>query len=305
MSTLSQLDIAAVRLVLAVVEAGSISAGAARCHVSVAAASKRISDLEARLGIQLLVRRSRGVRPTPAGEAFVAHARRMAQVAGVMEEDLRDYANGIEDRVRMVANSSAIVQFLPEDLAHYLAVHPGVRIDLEEQPSRAIAETLQTDRADLGLFEANQVPPGIEWAPYRSDTLVCVTHASHPLAQTRGPTAFAETLHYDHVGLYRGTAVLARMERAADEAGRPLRLRIQVTNFDAVCRMVGSGIGIGVVPERIAQDHVTLGRVRSVPLSDAWAARRLILGWPRPRPPSSGAQSLIAHLAAAGQADGA
>jgi len=68
-----------------------------------------------------------------------------------------------------------------------------------------------------------------------------------------------------------------------------------------VCRMAGIGIGIGLVPERIARDHVELGRVHSVALSDAWAPRRLVLGWPRPRRPSRGAQALIEHLAEAGR----
>ncbi|AKQ57023.1 LysR family transcriptional regulator [Bordetella hinzii] len=296
MSTLSQLDIAALRLLIAIADHGSISAGANRRHLSVAAASKRISDLEARVGMALLLRHRRGVKPTPAGEIFIAHARRMAALAGAMEDDLRDYANGVEDRVRIVANSAAIVQFLPEDLHGYMQGNPRVRIELEEHTSRSAVELLQTDRADLGLFDGGYAAANVHCHPYRADTLVCVTHPRHSLARRRGALRFEQTLEHDHVGLYRGTAILTQMERAAAQAGRMLRLRIQVTSFDAVCRMAESGIGVGVVPARVAQSYVTLGRLRQIRLSDPWARRQLMLGWPQQREPSPGAQALIAHL---------
>ncbi|MDM9559431.1 MULTISPECIES: LysR family transcriptional regulator [Bordetella] len=296
MSTLSQLDIAALRLLIAVADSGSISAGAARSHVSVAAASKRISDLEARVGVALLLRHRRGVKPTPAGDIFIAHARRMAGLAGAMEEDLRDYAHGVEDRVRIVANSACIVQFLPEDLNGFMQGNPRVRIDLEEHTSRSAVEMLQTDRADLGLFDGGYAAGNVHCRPYRTDTLVCVMHPRHSLARHRRALRFEQTLQHDQVGLYRGTAILTQMERAATEAGRALRLRIQVTSFDAVCRMAESGIGIGIVPDRVAQPYVALGRLHQARLRDAWATRQLMLGWPQQREPSPGTQGLIAHL---------
>lgn len=296
MSTLSQLDIAALRLLIAVADSGSISAGAERNHISVAAASKRISDLETRVGVALMLRHRRGVKPTPAGEIFIAHARRMAGLAGVMEEDLRDCANGVQDRVRVVANSASIVQFLPEDLNGFMRGNPRVRIDLEEHTSRSAVEMLQTDRADLGLFDGEYAVANVHCRPYRADTLVCVMHPRHGLARRRGALRFEQTLEHDHVGLYRGTAVLAQMERAATEAGRALRLRIQVTNFDAVCRMAESGIGIGIVPACVAQPYVALHRLHQAQLRDSWARRKLMLGWPQQREPSPGTQGLIDHL---------
>ena len=296
MSTLSQLDIAALRLLIAVADHGSISAGAARNHVSVAAASKRISDLEMRVGVALLLRHRRGVKPTPAGEIFIAHARRMAGLAGAMEEDLRDYARGIEDRVRIVANSASILQFLPEDLNDFMRGNPRIRIELEEHTSRSAVEMLQTDRADLGLFDGGYAAGNVHCHPYRTDTLVCVMHPQHRLAKHQRALCFEQTLAHDQVGLYRGTAILTQMERAATEAGRALRLRIQVTSFDAVCRMAESGIGVGIVPERVAQPYIALHRLHQAHLRDAWATRQLMLGWPQQREPSPGTQGLIAHL---------
>ncbi len=137
MSLLSQLDVAALRLFIAVVCTGSISAGSARCNLSVAAASKRIGDMEARLGVALLRRRSRGAVPAPAGEMFCVHARQMAGTAGVMEDDLHDHAQGIEERLRVVANAASIVQFLPFDLASFLRSSRGCGSISKNTPARA------------------------------------------------------------------------------------------------------------------------------------------------------------------------
>ena len=298
MSLLSQLDVAALRLFIAVVETGSISAGAARCHLSVAAASKRISDLESRLDVTLLRRRSRGAVPTAAGEVFCAHARQMAGTAGVMEDDLRDHAQGIEERLRVVANAASIVQFLPFHVASFLRLNPRLRLDLEEHTSAAIVELLQTDRADLGLFDARHAVRGLQWHAYREDRLALIVPNGHALARRRR-VDFAETLGHDYVGLLRGTAIQLRMQQAAEALGRLLRVRIQVNSFDAVCRMVEGGVGLGLVPERAAEPFAKLGRLRQVHLNDAWAQRSLVLATPPQRPPSASVVRLIDHLSGA------
>ena len=295
MSALSQLDVAVLRLFIAVTETGSISAGAARCHLSVAAASKRISDLEGRLGVALMRRRSRGAVPTPAGEVFCAHARQMAGVADVMEDDLRDHAQGIEERVRVASNAASIAQFLPFDLASFLRANPRVRVDLEEHTSGEIVELLQTDRVDLGLFESRHAVASLKLHAYRDDRLVLVLPNGHPLARKRS-IAFADTLDHDYASLLLGTAIQRQMQQAATALGRVLRVRLQVNSFDTVCRMVEGGIGLGIVPERAAEPFVKLGRLRQVQLLDGWARRKLVLATPPQRPPTASVEGLIAHL---------
>lgn len=294
-SVLSQLDVAVLRLFIAVAETGSISAGAARCHLSVAAASKRISDLEARLGVALLRRRSRGAVPTPAGDAFCAHARQMAGIADVMEDDLRDHAQGIEERMRVASNAASIAQFLPFDLASFLRANPRLRVDLQEHTSGEIVELLQTDRVDLGLFESRHAVASLKLHAYRDDRLVIVLPNGHPLSRKRS-IAFADTLDYDYASLLLGTAIQRQMQQAAAELGRVLRVRLQVNSFDTVCRMVEGGIGLGIVPERAAEPFVQLGRLRQVQLLDSWARRKLVLATPPQRPPTASVERLIEYL---------
>lgn len=301
MSQLSQVDITALRLFIAVAQAGSISEGAARIHLSVAAASKRISDIESRIGVRLLRRGARGISLTPAGAAFRQKALAMMKIADTMEEELSDYAQGIEDRIGIMANSASILHFLPADLASYLAANPRLRIDLQEQTSMRIAELLQSNQTDLGIFDADHTPTGVRTRLYREDRLMLITGREHPLAPC-GRIDFAETLKYDYVGLHAGTAILTKMSQSASRMGRLLRLRIQVNSFDAVCRMVESGIGIGIVPVRVAQTYLDLNRIAAAELDDPWARRQLVLGWPAQRHLTPGARNLVDHLTRPAQA---
>ena len=298
MSLLSHVDITALRLYIAIVDSGSISEGALRRHMSVAAASKRITDIEKRVGVKLLHRRARGVTVNAAGAAFYDKAKAMVNIAQAMEEELNDYAQGIEDRISVMSNSSAILQFLPTDLARYLAQNPRLRIDLQELSSNRIVELLQTNQTDLGIFDKNYAVPGIPIRPYRRDTLVLITPNAHPLAAAER-IRFRDTLKYDYVGLYDATSLSHQMEKSASELGRLLRVRIQVNSFDAVCRMVEGGIGIGIVPTRAVSAYLHLGALQKVDLDEDWAHRQLVLGWPAQRHLSLGAANLIEHLGSA------
>ncbi|MBW8837315.1 MAG: LysR family transcriptional regulator, partial [Burkholderia sp.] len=105
---------------------------------------------------------------------------------------------------------------------------------------------------------------------------VLVMRDDHPLA-ARTSVAFAETLYGDHVGLHAASSINARTHIAARVAGKPLRLRIHVPGFDAVCRMVQAGMGVGVLPRKV---YELMGRplgLVAAPLEDDWSERSLVL----------------------------
>lgn len=100
---------------------GSIGRAAEREFIAASAVSKRLSDLETAVDTALLYRHSRGVTLTPAGESLLHHARTVLFGLERMQGELSEYADGVRGHVRMHANISAIVQFLPEDLGALLA----------------------------------------------------------------------------------------------------------------------------------------------------------------------------------------
>lgn len=298
--SLSQVDLAALRLFLAVVQTGRISAGAAVSNLSLAAASKRISDMESRLGYRLFDRHARGVVATAAGERVAAYARDVVGLTEALENDLGDQMQGIEGSVRLHANSSSIVQFLPADLGGFLVDNPSIRVELSEHTSREVVDALLTDRADLGIYEAGFGSSGIDSAVYRRDQLALIVPAGHDLARHR-KVRFEQVLEHELVALPADTAIQRQLARSAAALGRPLRTRIRVHSFDAVCSLVAAGAGLGVVPREAADMHVRVRRLCRVALADAWAARTLLLGWPRLRPPSPVTRRLARYLQGVGK----
>jgi DNA-binding transcriptional LysR family regulator len=270
-----RLDLTSVQLFVAVCEAGSIGRAAEREAIAASAVSKRVSELESVLDTPLLYRHARGVDLTPAGETFLHHARSMLFSLDEMQGELSEYAQGVRGHVRIHANISAIVQFLPEDLAGFLARHGQVKLDLEERLSGEIVRAVHEGEADIGICTP-QAARGLQARPYRQDRLLLVVPAGHAFAQ-RESMWFADTLGEDHVGLHGSSSIDLATRRAAAAAGQALRLRIRVTGLDAMCRMIHNGLGVGLVPDRAFALLRHIGDLHAVPLRDDWAIRDLQL----------------------------
>lgn len=274
---LHRLDLVSLALFNQVVRSGSISGGAAQAHLAVAAASRRISDLEAAVGAALFERHSRGVALTPAGRALHTHALRILGDVNRLAAELSDHARGVVGVVRLWANTSAVTQFLPADLARFVGLHPGIRIEMHEHDSHDVVRAVLEGRADLGVFADRTPTLGLQVRPYRRDRLILVVPAGHPLARRRR-AAFAEAAEHDFVSLSQGTSLAQRLSLEAAGLGKALRIRIHVRSFDAMCQMVAAGLGIAVLPDAAVRPLVRSLGLRPVALTDAWAERELMLG---------------------------
>jgi DNA-binding transcriptional LysR family regulator len=290
-------DLIDLRLFLNIVEAASITRGAVASHLALASASERIRELEARLGTRLLDRRRRGVTPTPAGVAFAHHARLMMQQAERMRGEMADYASGLKGHVRLLANTAAATEFLPGAIARFLAEHPNIDIELDERPSHQIVRGVADGSADAGIV-ADIVDPGaLETWPIALDQLVLVTPADHLLG-TRRRIAFQDVLDQDFVGLGAGSALQHHLADQASRLGRPLRLRVRVGGFEAMCRLAEAGVGCGILSESAARRYRRIMAIRLVPLTDPWAKRTLMLCTRRDDALPAHARQLVAHLKA-------
>src|SRR5271155_6165902 len=238
-------DLTDLKLFLHVVEAGSITHGAERMHLAVAAASTRVRNMELALGTKLLERERLGVQPTPAGRTLVHHARILLQQAERMRGELGAYADGLRGQIRLLSNTNALTEFLPEPLSTFLAAHPQVNIDLEERLSDEIVAAVAEGTADVGIVAGTVEVAGLEALPFRVDRFVLVVAPNHPLS-TAERIAFADGLDFDFVGLDRASALQRFLSEKADRIGRRLKLRVQLRSFDAVCRLVECNVGIGV-----------------------------------------------------------
>ena len=272
-----RIDLTSLQLFVAVCELGSIGRAAEREFIAASAVSKRLSDLETAVDTALLYRHSRGVTLTPAGESLLHHARTVLFGLERMQGELSEYADGVRGHVRMHANISAIVQFLPEDLGAFARAHSQVKIDLQEHLSPDVLHAVQEGAADLGICNTGgSGASALQSRPYRSDNLMLIVPAGHDLS-ARAAIYFEEMLDWDIVGLHANSSISLAMRAAAAQAARPLRQRIQVTGLDAMCRMIDNGLGVGLLPDRAFALMHSVGRLAAVPLQDAWAHRELRL----------------------------
>lgn len=295
----ARVDFVTLRLFCAVAQSGSITRGAHACHLALSAASRRLTDLEAASGTQLLERSSQGVALTPAGHVALQHAMRLFQGFEQFGRELQDYSRGVRGHVRLWANMSALTEFLPGVLATFLDGHREIRIEVEEQLSGDIVRALVEGMADIGVFASNVPTDGVEVWPYQTDRLVLLCSRGHPLARLK-QVSFRDCLDHEFVGLNRGSALLALTSQAAEQAGCPMRLRVQVRSFDAMCRMIAANLGIGVLPHGTCGAQIKALRLKAIRLEDEWANRPLLLGCKAGAELSSAAALLLDHLRESG-----
>lgn len=268
-----KLDPVSLRLFVSVVEEGTIAAAAKREHIAAAAVSKRLSELEDLLDSRLLNRTNKGITPTEAGMSLLFMARSALNNLNDIVVQMRDYSNGTRGSVQVLANISAITQFLPGLIKSFMALYPLINVVIEEQQSLAITKAVAENRAEVGIF--TRLPHGadIEVFPFRRDRLVLIVPADHPLA-ARQSVRFSETLDHAYVALRSGTHLNFQLIKAANDAGLSLRIRMEVASYDALFLMVQAGIGVGIMPEGSAGIY-HLNGAKIIRIEDEWASREL------------------------------
>jgi DNA-binding transcriptional LysR family regulator len=272
----ARVDFVTLKLFCAIVQSGSITKGASECNLALSAASRRISEFEETVGMALLDRSVKGVTLTHAGHAVMQHALRLFQGFEQLSNELREYSKGVKGHVRLWANMSALTEFLPAELASFLKTYPEIQVEVEEQISGDIVRALMDGIADIGVFAEGPNTAGLETRIMGSDQLVIACSKEHAIHQ-RKSISFEECLQYDFVGLNRGSSLLELTSRSAERLGKPMRLRIQVRSYDAMCQMIGVNLGIGVLPIQACAAQIKAMGLKTVLLEDAWAKRNLLV----------------------------
>jgi DNA-binding transcriptional LysR family regulator len=271
---IKRIDLTTLQLFVAIYEEGNLTRASEREAIAPSAVSKRLHSLEETLKVSLFERMPQGMKLTSAGEALLHHARRTLLNIEKIAVELSEYADGVRGHVRMLSNLSAIIEFLPDDLPTFFSANATLRLDLQERPSADVVRGVEEGVADIGICSADVDTRTLQQYSYRKDNLVAVVPEHHPLAK-RNRVEFSETLDFDHVALFATSSIYLRSQYTAQQVGKALKLRIHVPGFDAVCRMVQAGMGVGIIPDG-AFDALSEGmHLQSIPLEDAWAKRQL------------------------------
>lgn len=288
-------DLTSLDVFATVAEEKNLTRAARRLHLAVSAVSKRVTELEAQAGSPLLVRYARGVDLTPAGQSLLHYAHQMRQTLALMQEELDGYAAGVKGHVRIHAITSALSQFLPADIQRFAFDYPQIKFDIEERVGSAVVRAVADGRADLGIFAEQTPAQGLQVFPYRTDELVVVVPSQHALA-ARQRVRFDTLLDYEFVGPHQESSIHALLTSEADKRGKSLRLRIRISGFECMCRLVAAQMGIAILPRELALPELRGGKVRVLTLAEPWARRALLIGVRQLETLPATARSLVGYL---------
>jgi len=288
-------DLTSLDLFITVAQERNLTRAARIKHFAVSAISKRITELESQVGAPLLIRNARGVELTPAGQSMLFYARQLKQTLEQLDTELGDYATGVKGHIRIHAITSALSQFLPDDVAGFVALYPHIKFDIEERVGSAVIRAVADGRADLGIIASQTAAQGLETLPYRNDELTLVVPAGHVLA-SRKSIRFDEVLEHEFVGPHLESSMHTLLTNEAEKLGMALKLRIRISSFDCMCRMVSAGLGVAVLPRSVINQYLRSHKLKAVTLNEAWAQRSLLLAFKKYDAASPTLKTLIDHL---------
>jgi DNA-binding transcriptional LysR family regulator len=295
-STLTlRIDPYSIRLFVSAARAGSILRAAEQEHIAASALSRRLADLEHAFGTALLVRSPRGVVLTDAGRLVFDRGAKLDDDLQALLREVQSEAVEIRGTVRLHANMSAVIGFLPERLQDFLGRHPGVKVSLHEADTRDVIRACLDDRADVGVGVETPVASSLDAWHFADDPLQVVLPLGHVLEAVR-TIGFARALAHPVIGVHQGGALDRTLHERAETMRMHFAPTVWVSSFDAVCRMVEAGLGIAVIPRSAAAAYAGNPRFVRRPLDEPWAARSLQLYALRRNPQPRVVQALIEAL---------
>lgn len=290
-------DLLSLEIFMAVAEQRNLTKASQLCHLATSAVSKRISELEEKVGSPLFVRYPRGMELTPAGQSLRHYALQVNETLQKMDQELSEYGAGIKGHVRLHAITSALAQQLSLDIGTFLETYPDIKFDIEERVGAAIVRAVSDGRADVGII-AEQTPSlGLETLAYRVDELVIAVPEHHPLAgQTQA--SFEQALLYEFIGPHVESSVHLLLTEQAQLLGRAVRQRVRVSSFECMCRMVSTNLGICILPRDVLRPYLRPFQLQAVTLAEPWAKRQLQIVARRFEALPPTARAFVAHLTA-------
>jgi DNA-binding transcriptional LysR family regulator len=291
----SRYNLLTLSLIVSIEREGSISGGAKASNLAMAAASKRLGDFEAQIGVPIFYRRSHGVELTEAGRAILNDVMNVLEDVDRLARNIAEFSSGGRGHVRLWGNPAAISDMLPEDVASFSKLHPNVAVELEERDSPETVKAVAENRADIGIFADSVNTAGLQTFIYRNDELALIVPVKHPLAKRKSVT-LEDALNYPFVGLLARTPIASRLEYESARLGKSPQVKVQVRGVESMCRMISAGLGVGLVPIPAANRYMKPMQLRAVTISETWAKRELFIGVRDAEALPHAARLLLAHL---------
>ena len=247
----------------AVAASGSVSGGARELHISQSAVSKQLAEFERALGVVLLDRLARGVRPTEAGRLLLGYANRLFAIEAEATQALGDLQQLGRGRLAIGASRTIGGYMLPETLAAFARRHPGVELSLQVENTQAIEAKLLAGEIDIGFAEGVVSSDQLDYRVYAEDELVLIAAPRHPLA-TGGPLALAALAECPLLMHEPGSGTRAVTERALAAKGIRPRPAMTLASSEAIKHAVASGVALAFLSAQAIRTELKAGILRVV-----------------------------------------
>lgn len=254
MSLARRLKPSHLRLVLKIAETGQLRIAAAVQGISQPAASRILIEIEAETGTPLFTRHAKGMEPTPAGAAFIKHARAITTELDSLDAEMANMKAGLAGEVRVGSVTGPAVRCLVPAIRQIKESTPGVEPTIEVGPSTELVRGLEEGRFDFVLA---RLPPGhdsrqFRLMPARGEVVSLLVSRSHPLAARRA-IPLAELSCYEWVIQERRSPIRQAVEQVFHAGGVPVPGN--VTNTSSLLVMLAildSSDAIATVSEEVA-----------------------------------------------------
>lgn len=289
-------DSVTARLILLLAETGSIGRAAEREGIASSAVSRRVSDLEGRLGVVLFDRSAQGVKLTKAGEAYAEGCRTVLRSIADLDAIMADFGSGQRGSLRLACTSSALTGRLPELLAKFADKHRGISLSISEMGAAKALLALDEGQADIAIVSDNYDFSRFDIRPFEDERVWVLAPPDHPLAgsiEPRRALSFEAVLPHAIVGIHHAGSLDRLLAEAAAKSGGRLSEVLRVESFPALVRMVEAGFGIGFL--RSTSLHLLAGTdLVCAPLAEPWAMRKLLVARRKSSPQSAAMRSFVA-----------
>lgn len=255
------MEIRQLRAFVAIAETGTFTAGARRVHVTQAAISMQIRQLENELGSRLFVRAPRRVVLTEAGEHLLHRARHILREHDAAQDEIAELAGAERGRLR-IGSASAMVTTdpLPMILKELRQLHPRAEVSVISGTSEFLVDQILAGELDLAFVSLPVEARGIQTERLNEDQLVAIASAKHKLAKQRAVSAY--TLAGEKLILgERGGNTRRLIDQFFAQAGVALSVSMELSRQQAIKRMVEEDMGVGIVPLQSVLEDVESGRL--------------------------------------------
>ena len=255
------MEIRQLRAFIAIAELGTFTAGAQRVHITQAAISMQIRQLENELGARLFIRAPRRVMLTEAGEQLLPRARQILRDHDAAVDEIAELAGAERGRLR-IGSASAMVttDVLPKLLKEVRKQHAGAEVSVASGTSEALVQQILGGELDVAFVSLPVEARGINTERLSQDQLVAIASPRHRLARQR--TISAYTLAGEKLILgERGGNTRRLIDQFFAQAGVTLHVSMELSRQAAIRRMVEEDMGVGIVPLQTVSDAVDRGRL--------------------------------------------